>query len=82
MGLFIDVRLDPSAAKDPNLSRKLAEVCPVGIYATDVDGHGRVVEENVDECTLCELCLAVGAPDQVEVIKLYDGNSRLRRSGT
>jgi hypothetical protein len=38
-----------------------------------------IVEKNLDECTLCELCLAVGAPGQVKVAKLYDGGALLER---
>ena len=79
MGLFIDVKLSPQAAADPAVSRKLAEVCPVGIFAADASGKGEVVEKNVDECTLCELCLAVGKPGQVVVRKLYDDSAPLER---
>ena len=79
MGLFIDVKIAPQAAADAATSRKLAEVCPVGIYAVDASGQGCVVEKNVDECTLCELCLAVGAPGAVSVLKLYDDNRPLER---
>jgi len=80
MGLFIEIELDAGAAKDEATARKLAEVCPVGIFEVDAAGHAQVVERNVDECTLCELCLAVpGEP--VKVKKLYDGGARLERTG-
>jgi NAD-dependent dihydropyrimidine dehydrogenase PreA subunit len=79
MGLFIEVRLSPSAAADPATAKKLAEVCPVGIYGVDASGKGQVVEKNVDECTLCELCLAVGKPGDVAVLKVYDDNRPLER---
>ena len=42
--LFIDVEVTPEAASDPALAAKLAEVCPVDIYATGEDGSLRVVE--------------------------------------
>lgn len=80
MALFIEIQVDPAAAKNPETAAKLAEVCPVGIFATNDAGELDVVEANVDECTLCELCLAVGDPGQVQVIKLYDENKRLERS--
>jgi NAD-dependent dihydropyrimidine dehydrogenase PreA subunit len=32
-----------------------------------------VVEENLDECVLCELCIAAAPPGKVRVVKLYDG---------
>ena len=46
-----------SRAKDAALAKKLTEVCPVNIFAPDADGTLRIVEENLDECTLCELCI-------------------------
>ena len=79
MGLFIEVRLSAKASGDPAVSKKLAEVCPVGIFGVDASGKGHVVEKNVDECTLCELCLAVGTPGDVAVLKLYDDNRPLER---
>ena len=56
-GLFIDVEVTPSAAADPGIAARLAEVCPVDIYARGEDGKLRIVEENLDECVLCRLCL-------------------------
>ncbi len=38
-GVFIDVEVDEAAASDPELAAKLAEVCPVDIFA---DEGGRV----------------------------------------
>ncbi len=31
----------------------------------------RIVEENLDECTLCELCMQA-APGNVRIVKLYE----------
>ena len=73
-GTFIDIKIDPKVASDPELAKKLEEVCPVSIFAA-TDSGVEVVEENLDECTLCELCLAVGSPGQVVVKKLYDGTT-------
>ncbi len=69
--MFIDVKVDPNVAADPVVSKKLTEVCPVNIFAQKPDGTLRIAEENLDECTLCELCLPV-APGKVRVMKLYD----------
>ncbi len=80
MALFIAVQVDPALAGDAALARKLAEVCPVDIFALGAGGRLEVVERNLDECTLCELCLAVGKPGQVQVRKLYDGGKVLERS--
>ncbi|HVP31284.1 MAG TPA: hypothetical protein VMW35_19210 [Myxococcota bacterium] len=70
-GMFIDVKVDPAVAKDPALARKLAEVCPVNIFAAG-DGGLRVVEENLDECTLCDLCIQAAPKGTVTIVKLYE----------
>ena len=69
-GMFIDVRVDAKAADDPTVARRLAEVCPVGIFEAQ-GPRLRIVEENLDECVLCDLCLAA-APGAVRVVKLYE----------
>jgi NAD-dependent dihydropyrimidine dehydrogenase PreA subunit len=71
-GLFIDVEVDASVARDPQLAAKLTEVCPVDIYAQNADGTLRIVEENLDECVLCGLCIDATPPGTVRVVKLYD----------
>ena len=76
-GTFIDVELAPEAAEDPELARKLEEVCPVDIFKA-TDAGTEVVRENLDECVLCELCLEAAPPGTVVVKKLYDG-TELRR---
>ena len=78
MALFISVEVDPKLASDSASAKKLAEVCPVDIFKAGPAGVS-IVEKNLDECTLCELCLAVGAPGQVKVKKLYDGGALLER---
>lgn len=69
--LFVHVEVDPEAARQPEIAKKLVEVCPVNIFALE-DGQLEIVEENEDECTLCELCLEVAPPGSVRVIKLYE----------
>jgi len=78
MALFIEVVVDPALASDSAAAKKLAEVCPVDIFRATGSGL-EIVEKNLDECTLCELCLAVGRPSQVKVKKLYDGGAMLER---
>jgi NAD-dependent dihydropyrimidine dehydrogenase PreA subunit len=78
-GLFIGVAVDDSVSGDPELARRLEEACPVDIYAAGDDGV-RIVEENLDECVLCGLCLDASPPGAVEVIKLYDGGALLERA--
>jgi NAD-dependent dihydropyrimidine dehydrogenase PreA subunit len=70
--LFINVEVDEQVASDPALAAKLAEVCPVDIYATGDDGTLRIVEENLDECVLCYLCVDAAPEGTVRVIKLYE----------
>jgi NAD-dependent dihydropyrimidine dehydrogenase PreA subunit len=73
-GVFIDVEIDPSIRDDPELAKKLEEACPVDIFAGR-DGRVEVVEENLDECVLCELCVRVAPPGKLRVRKLYDGTA-------
>ncbi len=73
-GLFIKVEVEASAAADAELAAKLAEVCPVDIF-TNAGGRVEIVEENLDECVLCELCINAAPQGAVKVIKLYSGES-------
>jgi NAD-dependent dihydropyrimidine dehydrogenase PreA subunit len=70
--VFIEVEVDESVAGDAELAAKLEEVCPVDIYR-DAGGRVDVVEENLDECVLCRLCIEASPPGTVHVKKLYDG---------
>ena len=70
--LFIEVEVAPEVASDPAMAAKLAEVCPVDIFATGDDGHLRIVEGNLDECVLCYLCVEAAPDGTVQVIKLYE----------
>jgi NAD-dependent dihydropyrimidine dehydrogenase PreA subunit len=75
--LFIEVEVAPEVASDKQLAAKLAEVCPVDIYATGEDGELRIVEDNLDECVLCRLCIDAAPPGTVTIRKLYDGGATL-----
>jgi NAD-dependent dihydropyrimidine dehydrogenase PreA subunit len=76
-GLFIAVEVDDAAAADAALARALAEACPVDIFAEGEQGSVRIVQENLDECVLCRLCLDASPPGAVSVLKLYDGGAAL-----
>ena len=76
-GTFIEVEVSGEAATDPEIAKKLEEVCPVDIFA-DEDGKVAVVRENLDECVLCSLCVEAAPPGGVIVKKLYD-DTELRR---
>jgi NAD-dependent dihydropyrimidine dehydrogenase PreA subunit len=76
-GTFIEVEVTGETATDPELAKKLEEVCPVDIFKAAGDGV-QIVRENLDECVLCELCLEAAPDGTVVVKKLYDG-TELRR---
>jgi len=71
-GIFIEVQVDAAAAADPAIAKKLSEVCPVSIFATKHDGTLVIQDENLDECTLCDLCLEVAPKGAVTIVKLYE----------
>jgi NAD-dependent dihydropyrimidine dehydrogenase PreA subunit len=70
-GMFIDVVVTPVAAKDTAVAKKLTEVCPVNIFKQAGDGTLAIVEDNLDECTLCDLCIQAAPAGSVRVVKLY-----------
>jgi NAD-dependent dihydropyrimidine dehydrogenase PreA subunit len=70
--VFIDVEVDASVAGDAALAAKLEEVCPVDIFE-NAGGKVEIVEENLDECVLCKLCIEAAPAGTVHVKKLYDG---------
>jgi NAD-dependent dihydropyrimidine dehydrogenase PreA subunit len=73
--MFIRVEMTPKVAADKNLAKKLAEVCPVNIFGADGDGKATIIEENLDECVLCDLCVQAAPPGGVRVVKLYSGEA-------
>jgi NAD-dependent dihydropyrimidine dehydrogenase PreA subunit len=73
-GIFIDVEVADEARDDAALAQKLEDACPVDIYANR-DGRVEVVEENLDECVLCELCINAAPAGMVRVLKRYDGTA-------
>ncbi|MGA9875736.1 MAG: hypothetical protein WBQ21_08000 [Solirubrobacteraceae bacterium] len=79
-GIFIAVEVADAAASDTALAAKLAEACPVDIFAQAEDGTLQIVERNLDECVLCELCLAAAPANTVEIVKLYDGGAVLAQA--
>jgi NAD-dependent dihydropyrimidine dehydrogenase PreA subunit len=74
--VFIDVEVDASVAADAELARKLEEVCPVDIFK-GTDSGVQIVEQNLDECVLCKLCIEAAPSGTVHVRKLYDGGAEL-----
>ena len=77
-GVFIDVEVSDEARGDAELAKELAEVCPVDIFA-DGNGAVEVIDANLDECILCEMCVKAAPPGGVRVVKLYDDGAALER---
>ncbi len=78
-GMFVRVEVDDAVAGDAAAAKSLAGVCPVDIFA-ESGGRVALVEENIDECILCGLCLDIGPKGAVRVLKLYDGDAQLTKS--
>lgn len=76
-GIFIAVEISDDAVRDAALAAKLAEACPVDIFAQAADGVLELVERNLDECVLCGLCLTAAPHAGLEIIKLYDSEASL-----
>ncbi|HKN93603.1 MAG TPA: hypothetical protein VJU60_04660 [Thermoleophilaceae bacterium] len=70
-GLFIDVEVEDQIRDQADIAQKLEDACPVDIFK-NADGHVEIVEDNLDECVLCELCLSAAPKGTVRVKKLYD----------
>ena len=70
-GIFIDVEVADSVSGDAELAAKLAEVCPVDIFAV-ADGRVALVTENLDECVLCYLCVDAAPAGTIRIVKLYE----------
>ena len=77
--LFIEVEVASEVARDGAMAAKLAEVCPVDIFAAAPTGV-ELREGQLDECVLCELCLEAAPPGAVRVVKLYEDGAALERS--
>jgi ferredoxin-like protein FixX len=87
--IFIAVEVDDAAAADVDLAAKLTDACPVDIFAQADDGSLVIVEDNLDECVLCRLCIDAaagwederdggrGGRDLVSIVKLYDAGALL-----
>ena len=73
MAMFIRVDVDNSVVRETSgLAERLVEVCPVKIFkAGSEPATVDVVEDNVDECTLCDLCMQA-SPKGIKVVKLYE----------
>ena len=71
-GMFIDVTVAPTVAADAAIAKKLVEVCPVNIFKLEPAGRLEIDADNLDECTLCDLCVQAAPAGTVRVVKLYE----------
>ena len=71
--MFIRIDINEGVLrKTAGLAQKLVEICPVKIFAPgSQENTVAVVDDNVDECTLCDLCMQA-SPEGVRVVKLYE----------
>lgn len=67
---FLEIVVDQDKCRSHKCSQACAAICPVDIFRVDNRGDLVVLEENVDECVLCELCIQA-CPDGVTIRKLY-----------
>ena len=70
-GTFIEVEVSGEAATDPEIAKKLEEVCPVDIFAA-TDSGVEIVDANLDECVLCNLCVDAAPDGGVTIHRLYE----------
>ncbi len=70
---FIGIEVADSATGDAGLAQKLSDACPVDIFRND--GGVKIVDDNVDECILCRLCIDASPAGTVRVHKLYSGET-------
>ncbi|WP_027370241.1 4Fe-4S dicluster domain-containing protein [Desulfovermiculus halophilus] len=70
MGIFINLRIDNTKCIGVEKCGQCINVCPVNIFKSDNDAVA-IIEENEDECTLCERCLEECGQNAIEIIKLY-----------
>ena len=77
MGVFIEILLDNRRLAS-EVRSKLASLCPVDIFR--LEGEQLVVRpEQVDECTLCELCLDAAPAGALTIRKNYMNESLVSR---
>ncbi|MGK2954184.1 MAG: 4Fe-4S dicluster domain-containing protein [Solirubrobacterales bacterium] len=69
--VFIDIELDEPAKSEPELAKKLEEVCTVGIFKAS-DSGTEIVQGQLDECVLCYLCVDACPTGTMRIIKKYE----------
>ena len=71
MSEFIKVEIDLSGCVGIDECGGCVRVCPVNIFEKEGE-NPFVVEDNEDECTLCDLCIQACTPRAIRIRKLYE----------
>ena len=71
--LFIDVEVDEAvASRSASWRRSWSRSARSTSSPPATTGTLRIVEENLDECVLCYLCVEAAPEGTVRVVKLYE----------
>jgi len=73
MSEFIRVEIDFQKCIGIKECGECIGACPVNIFGKKGD-HPVIIQENQDECTLCDLCVEACNPDAITIKKLYENN--------
>jgi NAD-dependent dihydropyrimidine dehydrogenase PreA subunit len=71
MGEFIKVEIDSIKCSGISGCGQCITVCSVNVFQRKASKLV-LIEDNEDECTLCNLCLEVCAPGAIAIHKLYE----------
>ena len=75
MSLFVAVHVDDDRCRAGQPCTACIAVCPVSIFRVE-GGLAAIVEDNEDECTLCDLCLERCPTDAITIRTLYADETR------
>jgi NAD-dependent dihydropyrimidine dehydrogenase PreA subunit len=73
MGEFIRIEVDFTKCAGIGACGVCVSVCPVNVFEKK-DDKPVIVEENEDECTLCDLCQRACSPSAITIHKRYEGH--------
>jgi len=71
MSEFIRVEIDFSRCVGIEECGGCLRVCPVNIFGEE-SGNPVVIQDNQDECTLCDLCMEACTRSAITIRKLYE----------
>lgn len=77
MGMFIHIDVN-DAALSPPVRAALVGVCPVNIFMIEGERLAAGADQ-MDECTLCELCLEVAPAAAIRICRTYSNKVLVSR---